>query len=59
MNAANEEAVALFLQGKIGFYDIAQAVAHALTLPRIAAPTLEDIFQTDRLARETTRAQFS
>lgn len=59
MNAANEEAVALFLQGKIGFYDIAQAVEHVLTLPRIAAPTLEEIFQTDRLARETTRAQFS
>lgn len=59
MNAANEEAVALFLQDKIGFYDIAQAVERALTLPRIAEPTLDDIFQTDRLARETTRAYFS
>lgn len=59
MNAANEEAVALFLQDKIGFYDIAEAVARALTLPRVDAPTLEDIFQTDQLAREATRAYFS
>ena len=33
LNAANEEAVGLFLQDKIGFYDIADAVEAALRLP--------------------------
>ena len=39
MNAANEEAVGLFLQDKIGFYDIADAVEAALRLPIFLRPT--------------------
>ena len=59
MNAANEEAVALYLQDRIGFYDIPDAVAAALRLPVTAEPSLDDIFEADRLARAYTRERFS
>ena len=58
MNAANEEAVALFLQDNIRFYDIANAVSRALALPVVQEPTLDDIFAADRLARIHTREAF-
>ena len=58
MNAANEEAVGLFLQDKIGFYDIADAVSAALCLPVVQEPSLADIFEADRLARVHTRERF-
>ncbi len=52
MNAANEEAVALYLQDKIGFYDISELVARAMELPSTENPKLRDILNTDRAARE-------
>ena len=53
MNGANEAAVALFLQDKIGFYDIYDLVARAVdSVPFISAPTLEQILESDRLARQ-------
>ncbi len=56
MNGANEEAVALFLQDKIGFYDIYELVVKAVeSVPNVTAPTLEDILEADRLAREIVR----
>ena len=58
MNAANEEAVALFLQDRIRFYDIADAVSRALALPVVQEPSLDDIFAADRLARTRTREAF-
>ena len=58
INAANEEAVGLFLQDKIGFYDIADAVEAALRLPVVQEPSLADIFEADRLARIHTRERF-
>ena len=58
MNAANEEAVGLFLQDKIGFYDIADAVEAALHLPVVQEPSLADIFEADRLARIHIRERF-
>ena len=58
MNAANEEAVGLFLQDRIGFYDIADAVEAALRLPVVQEPSLADIFEADRLARVHTRERF-
>ena len=58
INAANEEAVGLFLQDKIGFYDIANAVEAALRLPVVQEPSLADIFEADRLARIHTRERF-
>lgn len=52
LNGANEAAVALFLQDKIGFNDIARRVRHAMdTVPVRQSPTLEDILEADRLAR--------
>lgn len=52
MNGANEEAVAMFLGDKIGFYDIYDLVKRAVdTVPFIQNPTLEDILEADRLAR--------
>ena len=56
MNGANEEAVAMFLADKIGFYDIYRLVSHAVEeVPYIAEPTLEQILESDRLARESVR----
>ena len=56
MNGANEEAVALFLDDKIGFYDIYDLVSRAVdAVPFAADPTLEEILEADRLAREAVR----
>ena len=56
MNGANEEAVAMFLRDEIGFYDIYRLVSQSVdAVPFIADPTLEEILETDRLAREAVR----
>ena len=53
MNGANEEAVAKFLRDEIGFYDIYRLVRQAVdTVPFIQNPTLEEILESDRLARK-------
>ena len=53
MNGANEEAVAKFLADEIGFYDIYRLVRQAVDeVPFIQDPTLEQILEIDRLARE-------
>ena len=53
LNGANETAVALFLEDKIGFLDIPRLVERALErVPVADAPVLEDIFEADRAARE-------
>lgn len=52
LNGANEAAVARFLEGKIGFLDIAEQVARAMDqVPVVQRPTLEDILEADRAAR--------
>ncbi len=59
MNGANEEAVALFLADKIGFYDIYDLVLGGVeAVPFVKEPTLEQILDADRLAREYVRAHF-
>ena len=56
MNGANEEAVALFLEDKIGFYDIYRLVNQAVEeVPFLQDPTLEQILEADRLARLAVR----
>lgn len=56
MNGANEEAVALFLADKIGFYDIYRLVAQAVEqVPFMQNPTLEEILEADQLARQAVR----
>ncbi len=58
MNGANEEAVAMFLNDEIGFYDIYRLVKGAVdAVPFIQNPTLEQILEADRLAREYVRAR--
>ena len=59
MNGANEEAVALFLADKIGFYDIYRLVKQAVEeVPFIQNPTLEEILEADRLARISVRDHY-
>lgn len=56
-NAANEAAVGLFLDGKIGFGAITQVIARVLDAhPGIAGPTLEQIMQADAAARQAVFA---
>ena len=56
MNGANEEAVALFLADKIGFYDIYRLVSQAVdAVPFIQTPTLEQVLEADKLARLAVR----
>ena len=59
MNGANEEAVAMFLNDQIGFYDIYRLVNQAVEqVPFIQNPTLEQVLETDRLARLAVRNNF-
>ena len=56
MNAADEEAVALFLNEQITFLDIEEYVQQAVQhIPYIEHPTLEDILDSDRQARNFVR----
>ena len=60
MNGANEEAVALFLEDRIGFYDIYELVSQAVDeVPFIQSPTLEDILEADYLARMSVKNHLS
>lgn len=55
LNAANEQAVALFLEEKIGFLDIPRTIARTCDRHRAdncATPSLEDILEADRWARQ-------
>ena len=57
LNAANEEAVERFLDGRIGFLDIARTVEGVLeAFPGTEAGSLEEVREADRLARERARA---
>ena len=53
LNAANEEAVYAFLDGFTSFLSIEELVSVALDyVPYIANPSLEDLIETDKQARE-------
>ena len=52
LNGANEAAVALFLEDKIGFLEIADRVEKAMkAVPVVEDPTLEDVLAADKAAR--------
>ena len=52
-NSADEAAVDLFLKEKISYLEITEAIQKAMeSIPNIKNPTLEDILQTDKKARE-------
>ncbi|EGY00893.1 1-deoxy-D-xylulose 5-phosphate reductoisomerase [Nitrospirillum viridazoti Y2] len=52
MNAANEMAVAAFLDGRIGFLDIERIVEHTMTtVPHSRLNSLDDVREVDTVAR--------
>ena len=56
VNGANEEAVRMFLDGKIGFLDIGEIVMQALNAQKaVDTFTVDDIFEADNAARELAR----
>ena len=58
LNAANEEAVSAFLQGRIGFLSIPDTVAATLdAMPAQPADSLEALLEADARARATARAR--
>lgn len=63
MNAANEVAVASFLHGQIGFYDVPDLIKKAMdSTPFIKEPTIDDLLatheQTTAYAREQIKKLF-
>lgn len=60
LNGANEVAVAAFLQGRIGFYDIPRLCRLAMeAAPSIETPCLADILSADALARNIASEHLS
>lgn len=60
-NAANEEAVALFLEDQIDFLGIPEAIEAAMRTHEetfLPAPTLEEILRIERWSREFVRKRF-
>ena len=51
LSGANEEAVNLFLNGKIKFTQIAKYIEYSLSIAEICEPTYENLVKTDRAAR--------
>ena len=59
LNGANEAAVGLFLQDRLGFLAIADAVETALNaIPQRACAALEDALDADRQARDIVFSRF-
>ena len=59
LNGANEVAVAAYLAGQVGFYDISDGIACALdTVPSVADTSLEAALEADQQARAATLAYF-
>ena len=57
LNAANEEAVAAFVDRKIGFTQIPEVVESTLkALKSSKSPSLEEILESDRWARDYSRS---
>lgn len=58
-NAANEKAVALFLDGKIGFLQIPQLIEHAMEETNyIENPSVEEILATERSVYELIESRW-
>ena len=54
LNAANEMAVASFLDGGIGFDAISDTIRHCMeVLPAMPADSIEGVLEADRQSRET------
>ena len=58
LSAADEAAVELFLEGRIGFLDIPRLISRALERDDSGSdPTVEQLFAADARARETVRRE--
>jgi 1-deoxy-D-xylulose-5-phosphate reductoisomerase len=58
MNAANEEAVSAFAEGRIAFGKISTLVGLTIDAHRfVAEPTLDDLLAADRWARQHVRTR--
>ncbi len=58
LNAANEVAVDLFLNEKIGFCDIPDMIEHTIfNMNIIKEPTIDDIYETDLLVRRSFKQE--
>ena len=60
MNAANEQAVALFLEERIHFLDIPRLIERTCDRHRVdltANPSLADVLATDAWARQVVREE--
>ena len=56
MNSANEEAVAMFLDGKIGFMDIPATIERVMQAHSIKSGSdINEILEADRWAREQVK----
>ena len=56
INGADEQAVSMFLNNEIAFLDIETSIIKASeSIEYIQNPTLEDILESDRKAREFVR----
>ena len=59
LNAANEVAVAAFLNDEIGFLEMSDVLEHALdAVGHVAKPELEQLFELDRAARDAAASCF-
>ncbi|MBE6014570.1 MAG: 1-deoxy-D-xylulose-5-phosphate reductoisomerase [Lachnospiraceae bacterium] len=59
-NAANEEAVAMFLDGKIAYPDITDTIEECMESGRfIADPTVDDILDTEREIRDRIKSKYN
>ncbi len=53
LNAANEVAVAAFLEDEVGFLEMSDVLEHALdSVAHVAKPELEELFELDKAARQ-------
>lgn len=60
LNAANEVAVAAFLQGRLSFTGMSDLIEKTMQqVDFLKKPTLEDYMETDRLTREIARKNVS
>ena len=57
MNAANEIAVASYLKGEIGFYDISDIISKVVEKTPRTEPTYDNLVLTDAFARKTALSE--
>lgn len=58
MNASNEVAVGLYLEDKIGFYDIPKLIEYALSKTERLKVDLDSLLYTDKMARRAVLEKF-